>query len=284
MRPAGQSDLSQDQVAIAYQQGLAALETARYAEAIELLDPVAKSDSLCATLARFYLGQAHMHRGINEFRDRNHVEAIRHFMNARELNPASTTLSRYLAACFSSQRRFDLAITELERDETIGAPDADRSIRLAHAFARDGQFERAVETLVKVIDAQPHRADARVQLGLLYAAAERFEDAVCVLTEAVEAAPFDADAHHRLGLTLAAAGDHSQAVEHLAVAQKLRPQDATIALMLAMATDAARSHCIKVAVDPVHGRLGVVDDRSLDTLGDLIARDPEFVEAFLSLP
>ena len=267
-----------------YQRGLAAFEAGQYRDAVELLEQVAASANLSATLARFYLGQAHMHVGIEELRAGRHAQAVRHFNIARESNPESSTLSRYIAAAYASQRRFDLAAAEIERDSIAGKHDPARPIRLAHAFARDGQFERAVETLVRVIDEEPYRVDVRMNLGLLYGAAERFEDAVCVFTEVIEIAPFDPEARVRLGLALAAAGDHSEAVEHIAIAQKLRPTDAYIGMLLAMAGDAARSSCIKVAIDPVHGRLGVVDDRSLEMLGELIVSDPEFVEGFLNLP
>lgn len=267
-----------------YQTGLAAFESGRFEEAVKQLATIAESKNLCATLARFYLGQAHLRLGIDRLRAGKHAEALNHLNASRQFNPDSSTLSRYLAACYAGQRRFDLAAAEIERDETTGRPDADRPIRLAHAFARDGRFEQAVETLVKVIDADPHRNDARVQLGLLYGAAEQFEDAVCIFTEAAELAPFDADIQLRLGMALAAAGDHSEAVEHLAVAQKLRPNDAMIAAYLTMAVAAAQTTCIKVAIHPSEGTLGVVDDRSIETLGQLIADDPDFVEAFLCLP
>lgn len=270
--------------AAVYQRGIAAFETGRYQEAVELLGSLQNSRNLSATLARFYLGQSHMHLGIDAIRSGDHNTAIRHLTIARDINPESSALSRYLAACYASQRKFDLAAAEIERDDVTGRPDAIRPIRLAHAFARDGRFEQAVETLVKVIEAEPHRIDVRVHLALLYGAAEHYEDAVCVLTEASEIAPFDAAVRFRLGMALAAAGDHAEAVEHLSVAQKLQPNDARMALMLAMAVNAARSARIKIAFNPVHGRLDVVEDQSLSTLGELIAKEPDFVEAFLALP
>ncbi|MBX3396214.1 MAG: tetratricopeptide repeat protein [Phycisphaerae bacterium] len=279
-----QSSSNSDAEALAYQQGIAALEAGHYLHAVESLRRAAGSTHLCATLARFYLGQAHMMLGIEQLRSGRHAEAIEQLTAARQLNPGSETLSKYLAASYAAQRKFDLAAAEIERDNVVGCPDPERPIRLAHAFARDGRFEQAVETLVKAIDDAPHRLDVRIQLGLLYGAAERYEDAVCVLMEAVELAPLDADARTRLGLSLAAAGDLSESVEQLAIAQKLRPQDASIALMLVMAVEAAQTTCIKLAMDPIQGRLGVVDDRSLDTLGELVAKDPELVESFFGLP
>lgn len=265
-----------------YRRGMAAYEVGRYDEAIELLTSLADCRGLPADLARFYLGQAHMRRGMAELSAGNHAEAAGHFSAARAMNPNTANFSRHIAACYAADRRFDLAAAELERDRDTR--DRALPIRLAHAFARDGRLQRAVETLVEIIDSQPHRIDVRIELGLLYAAAEELEDAICVLQETAALAPLDAEVRRHLGLALAAAGDYGEAVEHLAVAQRLLPNDPDLALLLTMAIDAAGTSCIKLAIEPVSGELETVDDRSLDLLGDLITQDPDFVEAFLSLP
>jgi len=267
-----------------YQRGLAAFETERYADAIESLSAIGEVSSLTGTLARFYLGQAHTHCGVTELKAGRHAVAARHFNTARTINPDSANLSRYLAACHAGAGRFDLAAAEIERTPQTDPDDKTQPIRLAHALACDGRLPRAIETLVEVIDAEPTRVDVRLQLGLIYAAAEEFEDAICVLQEAAELAPLLPDVRQHLGLALAAVGDHSEATEHLAVAQKLRPHDAYLGLLLTLAVDAARSTCLKLAIDPATGRLDAVDDRSLEVLGELIAQEPDFVESFLRLP
>lgn len=264
-----------------YQRGLAAFETGNYVDAVHLLGAIDPANTLIGTMARFYLGQSHLQLGIAELRAGRHPAAIKHLNQARAINPHSANLSRYLAACFVGQGRFDLAASEIEAEKNV---DANQPLRLAHAFARDGKMTRAVETLVNYIDEQPRRVDARVQLGLLYAASEQFEDAICVLQEAAGLAPLDPMVQQNLGLAHAALGEHSQAVEHLSVAQKLCPHDAYVALLLTMAIDAARSSCIKLRLVPETGRLTTVDERSLEVLGELIADEPDFVEAFLSLP
>ncbi len=275
--------LTPAQAAAIYQRGLAAFETQRFEDAVELLSVIGDAGNLTGTLARFYLGQAHTHCGVSELSAGRHAAAARHFNAARTINPDSANLSRYLAACHAGMGRFDLVATEIERG---GQADDDKMqpIRLAHAFARDGRLPRAIETLVEVIDAEPCRVDVRLQLGLIYAAAEEFEDAICVLLEAAELAPLLPEVRQHLGLALAAVGDHSEAIEHLAVAQKLRPHDAHLGWLLTLAVDAARSTCVKLAIDPATGRLDAVDDRSLEVLGELITQEPDFVESFLRLP
>ncbi|MFQ5430107.1 MAG: tetratricopeptide repeat protein [Phycisphaerae bacterium] len=270
----------------AYQEGLVAFEAGRYRDAIALLSSIPEDCGLCATLARFYLGQARQRQGLLDLRAGRHTEAIRQFGAARRINPDSADLSRYLAASYAGQGRFDLAAVEYERGDAADTGDVDQPIRLAHAFARDGQMPRAVETLVKLIDAAPHRADVRLQLGLLYAAAEQYEDAVCVLQEAAELAPLDGEVRQHLGLALAAAGDHEEAVEHLAAAQRLRPQDAYLALLLTLAVDAARTTAqrLRLSLEPAGHEPAAADDGSIESLGELITREPDFVEAFLNLP
>jgi superkiller protein 3 len=268
----------------AYQAGLSAFDRERYADAIALLTPIRDADGMIGTLARFYLGQAQLHHGVNELRAGRNAAASRHLALARDMNPHASGLSRFIAACHAGQGRFDRAAAELERAVDAGTGDADQPIRLAHAFARDGKMPRAVETLVRVIDEQPHRVDVRIQLGLLYGAAEEFEDAICVFQEAVELAPLDAGVRQHLGLALAAAGDHREAIEHLSIAQKLRPHDAYMALLLTMALDAAGTTCVKLAIAPAARAHGKADDQSLDVLGDLVTENNELVEAFLSLP
>jgi tetratricopeptide (TPR) repeat protein len=273
--------------AAAYQAGLAAFERGQYHEAIESLSAIVDQSNLPGTLARFYLGQARLQLGVSELRLGRHASAAAHLTAAREINPGSVALSRYLLACHVGQRRFDLAVREIERTRDQGSTDDALPIRLAHAQARDGQHQRALETLEEAIHESPGRADLRFQLGLLHAAAEDFEPAVKVLGEAVELAPFDAQIRQNLALALAAGGNARQAVEHLAVAQKLQPHDAYVALLFSLAVKAdhaADDASLRLAVDPAPVETAPTDQEALECLGNLIAKDPDFVEAFLSLP
>ncbi len=267
-----------------YQRGLSALEAGRYAESIALLSGLTTEESLSGTMARYYLGQSHLHLGIEHLHAARHAEALSHFQAARRLNPNADGLARYIAACYAGQGRFDLAAGECERGQVELDTDRDLPIRLAHALARDGQMQRAVATLVDAIDRQPYRVDVRKQLGLLYAASEQFEDAVCVLQEATELAPLDPELRQHLALAHVALKEYYEAAGHLAIAQKLRPDDPYLAMLLTLAIDAAKTTCVKLAIFPAAGEGESIDQDSLETLGEIITTDPEFVEAFLSLP
>jgi len=270
--------------AATYQAGIAAFEQGRYNEAVELLSAIAEQRSLPGTLARFYLGQTHLHHGIDELRLGRYASAARHLTAAREINPNSDDLSRYLLASHVGQGRFDLAAAELEKARDEGRGDDALPIRLAHALARDGQHDRAVETLEKAVNGLPQRADLRVQLGLLHAAVERFDAAVTVFEDATALTPNDAAVRQHLALALGARGDTVPAVEHLAIAQKLCPHDAYTALLLTLAVDAAQAAGEDVDVEPTPAKTTSLDDAAIKTLGNVIVEDPDFVESFLSLP
>jgi protein O-GlcNAc transferase len=157
-------------------------------------------------------------------------------------------------------------------------------IRLAHALARDGQFDRAVETLENTIREHPDPSDFRFQLGLLHASADRYEAAVEVLADAVQLAPQDAAIRQYMGLACGALGMLTQAVEHLMAAQKIRPNDSYVALLLTLAAKAASDSSVGVEILPLPPTTAPADQLAIEELGKLIIEEPEFVEAFLSLP
>ncbi|MCA9255937.1 MAG: tetratricopeptide repeat protein [Phycisphaerales bacterium] len=280
----GRRRMSPAEAAALYREGLAAFETGDYERAIERLSQIDDGGSVSSTLAKFYLGQSHMKLGVELMNAGNHVSAIHHFNTARRLNPDAAGLSKYLATCYAAQRKFDRVADEFERSPDSDIDDSTRSIRLAHAMARNGQMQSGIETLIKAIDDAPHRVDVRRHLGMMYAAAEQYVDAVCVFQEAVELAPLDAELRRSFAMALGASEDHAEAAEHLAIAMKLRPNDAMLGVMLAMAMDAAKTTTVKVRIDPATETLELTDDRSIDSLSELIVSEPDFVEAFLALP
>lgn len=267
-----------------YQQGLAAFETKRYLDAIDLLGRIAGQRHLPGTLATFYLSQAHMHEGLKQLQAGCYAAAAEHLSTARRLNPQSADLWQRLAACHVGRGRFDLAAAEFERASESGQPDAAVAIRLAHALARDGQFEKAVSALAAEAEASPQRADLRLQLGLLHASVEDFGRAANVLERAAALAPENPDIRQHLGLAYGALGKLTPAVEQLAIAQRKRPYDAYLALLLTMAVQAANQSGASLRIEPTLPRPRTLDIAAVDRLGEIITNDPEFVEAFISLP
>ena len=266
----------------AYQSGLAAYETGRFLEAIELLTPVAEGGNLPATLARFYLGQAHMQQGIAELSTGNYSAAAEHLATARTINPDSGSLPRYLADCYIGLGRFDMAAREIEQDR--GNATADQPVRLAHAFFRDGDLHRAIETLQCAIETSNGRADLHYHLGLIHASVEDYGAARTSLIAAARIDSKNPAIARQLALAYAATGDTLGAVACLQTAQQLAPHDANIAWLLTLAVSAARQQGHDIASAPARPILRPAIDSELSDLGEVLAREPEFVEAFLALP
>src|SRR5262245_23968571 len=123
--PNRETKLSNKDAAAIYQDGLAAYETGRFLDAIGLLCQIAESSNLAATLARFYLSQAHLQQGLFHLRAGQHADSARHLTAAQRLNPESAGMSRYLIQCHVGQRRFDLAAATIEREHANDQSSAD---------------------------------------------------------------------------------------------------------------------------------------------------------------
>lgn len=270
-----------------YQQGLADFENGRYAEAIERLVAIPER-SLPGTLARFYLGQAHHRLGIAELRAGRFKSAAEHLASARRINPDSIGLSKFLAAAFVGDQRYDLAADEIARGRTDDGAAAEpasiyqRAIRLAYVLVKDGQLDRAVESLESTIAAAPWRAELHQHLGLILAGHEQYEAARTHLARAAELAPLHFDILLNYAQVLGALRLPRAAIAPLRTCQKIRSNDAHVAWMLAVACDAAgdRPSSGFSIEAPTATRI----DDGIDALGDLLAAQPDFVEAFLRLP
>ncbi len=276
-----------------YQAGLTALEQGRPAEAIAILSRIADRRDLPGTLARFYLGRAHLQSGLSELRGRRHARAIEHLQAAAAINPADADLTRYLAACYVGQGRFDLAAEQFEKQWDVGGGDADTPIRLALASWKSGRLEHGIDILLQSTLHKPQYAAYHLHLGLLHVAADDLPAAIESLNCAVRLAPLSADARQHLGLTLGATGRIAEAARELRAAHELRPQDAYLALQLAYAMKAAAAVGEPVGSPeweqkerrPAAAAAGAPPDEiAMARLGEIIHVDPDFVEAFLALP
>lgn len=286
-RMPGKQSWSPFKAASLYQQGLADFENGRYAEAIERLAAIPER-SLPGTLARFYLGQAHHRLGIAELRAGRFRSAAEHLASARRINPDSIGLSKFLAAAYVGDQRFDMAAAEIERartDEGVSPEPTtiyQRAIRLAYVLVKDGQLDRAVESLESAIAAAPWRAELHHHLGLILAGHEQFDAARRHLATAAELAPLHFDILMNYAQVLGALRMPRAAIAPLKTCQKLRSDNAHVAWMLAVALDAVGDE--PETLHSIEPPASVRTDDGLDALGELLASQPDFVEAFLRLP
>ncbi|MCK6457256.1 MAG: tetratricopeptide repeat protein [Phycisphaerae bacterium] len=275
--------LEASQIATQYQAGMTAYETGRFEDAVSILSRIADRMDLTGTMAKFHLGRAHLHLGMTALRERRFREASDHLQRAAALNPTTADLPRYLAASYVGQKRFDLAAIEFEK-QCDRRTDDDAVIRRALAEWRLGRLTHALSILWKAVHDEPRRADLRFQLGLMQWADEDRDVALKSLAEAVRLAPLNAEYRRHLGLALGCTGDLVGAVEHLRAAQQIHPNDACNALLLGRAMQAAGSDVVSCDVPPVPPAAPAAAPETIERLGEIITRDPDFVEAFLSLP
>ena len=269
-----------------YRLGMSAYHAGHYEQAIELLTPLACDDGeSLALLSRFYLGQAHYRLAIRWFSEQRFSEAACHFQVAARMNTSGGGFARFLAACYIGTRQFHLAARELESMLRREPENVELRIRLALAQYRQGDPIEAMAALREGLCRQPHEAQLHYQLGVMLAAEEDFTEAERSFEMAVVCDPSHAGAYERLAQICSVHGRHARALEYLEKAHELEPLNARLALQLSLLgesqikTGRRTELAWQVAADAPES-----DESALDQLGQAIVDEPDFVEAFLSLP
>ncbi len=255
------------------------------ATAAESCETAAAHGGVAAALQRYYEAQDHLRRGVCLLNAGAYDAAAAQFSAALLLNPDHAGLPRYLAACCLPERRYSAAAAHLRRGQNIHGDD--EAIRISHALAlwKAGQTQRAIETLRDGLRQNRDSAELHFQLGTLLAALDDYEEAELRFAQAINLDGQHADA--LMGLALCRALHHrpQEAVTYLSRAQKRRPDDAHIGLLLAYALKSAAE---QGAYAPTLAQMPtpdpVADEESIEQLSRLIEAEPDFVDAFLSLP
>ena len=173
----------------------------------------------------------------------------------------------------------ELAALELQKHPT----DSTARIRLAWLHQEQGRGEEALALLRQGIQMNPEDAELQFQLGLMLAAGETFEEAEMRFTQAVSIDRSRADGWLHLGLCQGAAGRAGDAVHSLQKAQRLQPDDPQTALLLTQAQRAARDQGAEVHRAAALPSAETANGEDVKELGRLIAKEPEFIDALLSV-
>lgn len=220
------------------------------------------------------------------------------FLNARQFDDAIAALNEALACDADDAHLHTLlgaaAIGKGEPAKAVehfaieGESDKNanvRAIRAAHALWAADQAEDAVTTLRRAIRRDPDDAELHFQLGTFLASQNQIEEAELRLTQAVSINGEHFDALVSLALTCGVRQESAQAVALLRRAQTLRPDDARVAMILARAVRAvAPEGDVGFGISVVDGASRALPDRWIEALSGIIESDPDFVDAFLSLP
>lgn len=279
-------DMTHDEL---YQRGVAALRAGDCERAIGHLESLLAEDAAEVSreqglLGRYFLARAHHQLGLGHFGRRRFAEAASHFETAARLNPRGGGVARYLAACYFRTARPDRGIDQLERILAHDPDDASTRIRLALARFQQSGPDEAVRTLREGLERQPAHAELIYQLGVLYAGCDAVARARKCFEQAIELEPAHAAAHERLAQCLAAAGDVQPAYELLCRAAELDPHNPRVCLQLTVLARAVAATTDTPLAPPKCHTQDTTDRAAVEQLAEVIAQEPDFVTAFLSLP
>ena len=266
-----------------YVRGIAMYRRGRYEQAIEELSQLHGCDDLMAKLARFYEAMSHRELGLGLLRAGNFQRAGEHLRKAMAGMGRDSGLAAYLGAkCAKFKDREAIAAT-VERVGHMDSKDAWTWRMLAQAQWRTGRRVAAYMTLTAALRRVGDACPLHLQLGMFYAAEDRYDEAVASFERAVQNDCANADAHYYLGLTAAIQHKARQAVRSLQRALELRPGDVVIAHQLALAAKAAGDGGCQVMLHLPETNPAQAESENWQ-LARYIADEPDFVDAFCSLP
>lgn len=270
----------------AYRHGMAAYNAEDYAGAIERLTPVAAENESRAVhlLGRFYCGQAHYQLALQMFKQTRFQEAAAHFEAAARLNPAGGSVERFLAACYLKTGRYELASPQFQQVLRQSPDDHGARIRLALLQWKQGFARQAMSTLTDGLSRHPTDAELGYQMGVLLAAQDQVGAAAECFEQVIQHDPHHAGAYERLAQCHAVLGRHERVQACLEKAIELDPDNKLLRLQLnVLRQDFGTAPKPATAARATHPQR-VFDQSAIEKLGELVACEPEFIEAFLSLP
>lgn len=243
------------------------------------------SEQLATRIRSRFEAADHVRRGVCLLNAGRYDEAAAEFAVASEIGSADRSLPAYLAACLIGKGDPAAAAERFaDADERRGGGSVN-AIREALALREAGRKADAANVLRSAIRDNAEDPELHFQLGLMLAESERFEEAELRFTQVLSITRDHAEALLNLGLCCGARSAPGAAVQHLLRAQALRPHDARIGLLLTQAAKAARQQGLAVRVraavsedDPV------VDAHGIEELSRIVEIEPDFVDAFLSIP
>jgi len=242
------------------------------------------SAELITRLKTHFQAQDEVRRGVCLLNAGRYEEAAVAFSRAAVHGRGDASLASYLAACHVGQGEMAQAAGHLE--EAVERDEADPTARIRHALAlwSDGRQDQALQALRNAVADLPESAELHFQLGTLLADQTEYEEAELRFTQAKNLQRDHVQALVALAMCCGVRNAPEEALAHLRRAQTHRPRDPSIGMLLAQAAKATqqRGHLVGVHATMPHESL---DDREgAEDLLNVIRDDPDFVEAFLSVP
>lgn len=247
--------------------------------------PVQHDPQLEGRLKRHFLALNAVRRGVCLLNAGRYKEAEVAFSEASVHGHDPVPLATFLAACHTGRGHHTHAAQQYARAAKREPDNPAHHIRRALALWTAGQHEPALATLRAAVAQDPECAELHFQLGTLLSELEDFEEAELRFTQAANLDRNHAQALVSLALCCGVREAPGEALAHLQRAQGRRPYDPRIGLLLAQAARAAREAGREVSVRaaiPVADTLP--NQHGMEELARIIGADPDFVDAFISLP
>lgn len=239
---------------------------------------------LIGRIGAYYRAAQDLRRGICLLNADQPDEAVKAFSRAVESGCDFRSLPSYVAACLLAQGNPGAAAAEFEKAADATPGSAAIGIRRALALWAAGRCEPALQCLRDGIQADPECAELHFQLGTLVALLERYDEAELRFTQAISLDRDHTEALVSLAMCCGVRNAPTEAVEYLRRAQARRRHDARIGLLLAQAAKVAHQRgqrfdlrAAMPAQEPWADRRGIAE------LSRVIEREPDFVDAFLSI-
>lgn len=249
------------------------------------LGPKLSQAQLVELLKSQYQAADQVRRGVCLLNAGNYDEAAAAFSQAQRLGSTDRSLPSYIAGCLIGRGRADEAAQHWTRKIEESPSDSVSRIRCAQTLWTAGKAGMAIESLRDAVRDDPECAELHFQLGTMLASQEKYDEAELRFTQALTIDREQAEALVSLALCCGARGAASEAVSYLQRAQARRPHDARIGLLLAEAAKAMQQQGLAVRVRAkISGDEIGEDRRGIEELSLLIETDPDFVDAFLSIP
>lgn len=226
-----------------------------------------------------------MRRGVCLLRAGAYDQASQAFLRAGRVRNADRSLPAYLAACLVAKEEFSAAAQELAKLEESQTTQVSARVRFAYVLQAAGRPQEAINLLRNALRARPEAAELHFHLGTLLASQESYDEAELRFTQAVNLDQAHPDAFVSLAMCCAARGAAGEALTYLQKAQAMRPHDARIGLLLAQGARSMRQQGQVPAVRTVMPvEPAPLDPQGIAELSRVIEAEPDFVDAFLSLP
>ena len=137
---------------------------------------------------------------IQEEKQQEYEEAIKHYTKAIELKPDSAEAYYHRGVVYFYLDDFDSAITNFAEMIKLEPNEVNTYLWRGLAYKHEGNFDAAIEDHNKAIVLKPDNPNAYLNLGVIYKEKENFDFAIDNFTKAIELDPSFAGAYNHRGV------------------------------------------------------------------------------------